>query len=122
MDRWADRGTRWGDTLSPPTDIFPAIHQLGEVVVNEQQSVLSRQMDLRPILATNMRRLRGAKGLTQARLAERAGVDRVIISRIETGSTYAGLKVIGKLAEALNANATELFLQRGSPITGRLRR
>ena len=79
-------------------------------------------MDLRPILATNMRRLRGAKGLTQARLAEKADVDRVVISRIETGSTYAGLKVIGKLAEALNANATELFLQRGSPITGRLRR
>ena len=103
-------------------DLFPAIHQLGEVVVNERQSVLSRQMDLRPILATNMRRLRGAKGLTQARLAEKAGVDRVIISRIETGSTYAGLKVIGKLADALDANATELFLQRGSPITGRLRR
>jgi transcriptional regulator with XRE-family HTH domain len=79
-------------------------------------------MDLRPILATNMRRLRGAKGLTQARLAEKADVDRVVISRIETGSTYAGLKVIGKLADALDTNATELFLQRGSPITRCLRR
>jgi transcriptional regulator with XRE-family HTH domain len=79
-------------------------------------------MDLRPILAANIRRLRGAKGLSQVRLAEKAGVDRVFISKIETGSTHAGLKIIGKLADALDANPTELFLPRSSPTARRLRR
>jgi transcriptional regulator with XRE-family HTH domain len=66
-------------------------------------------MDLRDVFATNLRRLRNAKGLSQDDLAYEAGVSRSYLSQLEKGSFYASLKIIGRLAEALKVEPAELL-------------
>jgi transcriptional regulator with XRE-family HTH domain len=72
--------------------------------------MLSR-MDLREVFAINLRRLRNAKGLSQDDLAYDAGISRSYLSQLEKGSFYVSIKVIGKLAETLDAEPDE-FLKR----------
>ena len=66
-------------------------------------------MDLRQIFAANLRRLRHIKGLSQEALAYEAGVNRSYMSRLEKGSTYVGLEIVGKLADALDAEPAEFL-------------
>jgi transcriptional regulator with XRE-family HTH domain len=66
-------------------------------------------MDLRPVFATNLRRVRNAKGVSQDGLAYEAGVSRSYLSQIEKGVFYASLKVIGRLAAALDVEPAELL-------------
>ena len=66
-------------------------------------------MDLREVFATNLRRWRNARGLSRDDLAYEAGVSRSYLSQLEKGSFYASLKVIGRLAEALEVEPAELL-------------
>lgn len=66
-------------------------------------------MDLRGVFATNLRRLRNARGLSQDDLAYEAGVSRSYLSQLEKGAFYASLKIIGKLARALKAEPAEFL-------------
>jgi len=66
-------------------------------------------MDLRDVFATNLRRLRHAKGLSQDDLAYEAEVSRSYLSQIEKGAFFASLKIVGRLAEALNVEPAELL-------------
>jgi transcriptional regulator with XRE-family HTH domain len=66
-------------------------------------------MDLRDVFATNLRRLRNAKGLSQDDLAYEAEVSRSYLSQIEKGVFFASLKIVGKLATALNVEPAELL-------------
>lgn len=66
-------------------------------------------MDLREVFATNLRRLRNDKGLSQDDLAYEAEVSRSYLSQLEKGVFYASLKVIGKLAVALGAEPEEFL-------------
>ena len=59
------------------------------------------QDDLRTALATNVPRLRRQLGLTQAQLAERIGLHRVTITRIETGQLLPGADLLYSLADSL---------------------
>lgn len=61
------------------------------------------------MFATNLRRLRHAKGLSQEGLAHEAGVDRTYVSRLERGASVVGLEVIGKLANVLKVEPAELL-------------
>ena len=67
-------------------------------------------MDLRQLFATNLRRLRHAKGWSQDELAFEAEMSRSYLSQSEKGTFYVSLKVIGRLADALGAEPGE-FLQ-----------
>lgn len=66
-------------------------------------------MDLREVFATNLRRLRHEKRLSQDDLAYEAGVSRSYLAQLEKGSFYASLKILGKLAEALEVEPSELL-------------
>ena len=66
-------------------------------------------MDLRPIFAANLLRLRRAKGLSQEVLAHKTDVDRSYLSRVEAAHHHVGLDVLGKLAEALEVEPAELL-------------
>jgi transcriptional regulator with XRE-family HTH domain len=66
-------------------------------------------MDLRQLFATNLRRLRHDRKLSQEQLAHDAGVDRAYLSRVERGVTYVGLEIMGKLAAILGAEPGEFF-------------
>jgi len=70
-------------------------------------------MDLRDVFASNLRRLRHGKGWSQEELAHRAKINRTYLSKLETGATYVGLEIIGKLAGVLGVEAAELLRRQG---------
>ncbi len=66
-------------------------------------------MDLREVFATNLRRVRHERGLSQDDLAYEADISRSYLSQIEKGSFHVSLKVIGKLSEALKVEPAEFL-------------
>jgi transcriptional regulator with XRE-family HTH domain len=66
-------------------------------------------MNLRDVFATNLRRLRNARKLSQDDLAYEAEVSRSYLSQLEKGAFYASLKILGRLANALNVEPAELL-------------
>ena len=66
-------------------------------------------MDLRDVFATNLRRLRDARKLSQDDLAYEAEVSRSYLSQLEKGAFYASLNVVGRLAKALEVEPAELL-------------
>ena len=66
-------------------------------------------MDLRNVFATNLRRLRNERGLSQDDLAYEAEISRSYLSQLEKGSFYASLKIIGKLSRVLKAEPAEFL-------------
>jgi transcriptional regulator with XRE-family HTH domain len=66
-------------------------------------------MDLREVFATNLRRLRHAKGLSQDDLAYEAEISRSYLSQLEKGVFYASLKIVGKIADTLEVEPAELL-------------
>lgn len=66
-------------------------------------------MNLQDALATNVRRLRHARKLTQEELADRAGISSRYVGSIERGAVSASLTVLGRLAAALGVDAHELI-------------
>ena len=55
-------------------------------------------MEIREILAVNLRKLRRARGLSQEELAHRAEIDRTYISSLERSVYAAGIDVVERLA------------------------
>ncbi|MDR3473557.1 MAG: helix-turn-helix transcriptional regulator [Devosia sp.] len=70
-------------------------------------------MEIREILAANLRRLRHARGLSQEELAHGAEIDRTYISALERGVYAAGIEVVDRLAKVLGVSAAELLEQPG---------
>jgi transcriptional regulator with XRE-family HTH domain len=66
-------------------------------------------MDLREVLAWNLRRLRHERGLSQDDLAYEAEVSRSYLSQLEKGAFYASLKIVQRLASALKVDPIELL-------------
>jgi transcriptional regulator with XRE-family HTH domain len=66
-------------------------------------------MDLPDVFATNLRRLRNERKLSQDDLAYEAEVSRSYLSQLEKGIFYASLKIIGRLANALDVEPAELL-------------
>lgn len=66
-------------------------------------------MDLREVFAINLRRLRHAKGLSQDDLAYEAEVSRSYLSQLEKGAFYASLRIVGRIAIALDVEPAELL-------------
>ncbi len=62
----------------------------------------------RELFAERLRTLRNNAGLTQAQLAEKAGMDRALITRYETGNAMPRKKAIERLAAALNVASAAL--------------
>lgn len=62
-------------------------------------------------MVTKFEILRRGAGLTQAQLAEKTGVTRQTISRIENGEIgNVSVKTLAKCAEAIGCNITEFFV------------
>lgn len=66
-------------------------------------------MDIRDVLARNLKRYRLARGLSQEELAHRAGIDRTYISSLERSVYAAGIDVVDRLARELGLEAAELL-------------
>ncbi|TIL65636.1 helix-turn-helix domain-containing protein [Mesorhizobium sp.] len=66
-------------------------------------------MEIREILAHNLRTQRRARGLSQEELAHRAGIDRTYISSLERSVYAAGIDVVDCLAKVLGLEAADLL-------------
>jgi transcriptional regulator with XRE-family HTH domain len=76
----------------------------------------------RRVLASNIRRIRKAKGLSQEILAFYAGLDRSYMSKIERGAPNTSIDNIYRIAEALSIDVRELFVPLPPEIVARERR
>jgi transcriptional regulator with XRE-family HTH domain len=66
-------------------------------------------MEIRDILAHNLKRLRAERGMSQEELADRADIDRTYISSLERSVYAAGIDVVDRLARALGVTAADLL-------------
>jgi transcriptional regulator with XRE-family HTH domain len=66
-------------------------------------------MDIRDVLAFNLRRLRKAAGLSQEELAHRAQIDRTYVSALERSVYAAGIDVVDRLAKELGVETADLL-------------
>jgi len=60
-------------------------------------------------MATNVRRARHAKELTQEELADQAGLSARYLGSIERAAVSASVTVLGRLAQALRVDPCELI-------------
>lgn len=74
-------------------------------------------MEIREVLAANIRRYRRKAGLSQEELAHRAGIDRTYISSLERCRYSASIDVLDRIASELGVDAAAL-LARASVETG----
>ena len=74
-------------------------------------------MDIREILAVNLRKLRAARGISQEELAHRAEIDRTYISSLERSLYAASIDVLDKIAHVLNVEVSDLLKRPASTAT-----
>ncbi len=63
----------------------------------------------RTTFGLRVRELRLARGISQEKLAERAGLHRTYVSSLERGQRNVGLDNVHALARALGVDASDLF-------------
>jgi len=68
-------------------------------------------MEIREVLALNLRTQRRTKGLSQEELAHRAEIDRTYISALERSVYNASIDVVDRLARELGMDAADLLLR-----------
>ncbi len=68
-------------------------------------------MDLKEVMAVNLRRLRHDKELTQEELADRAGISARYVGKIESANVSASVSVLGRVAKALDVDPCDLIRQ-----------
>ncbi len=61
------------------------------------------------MVAKNLRKLRGERGLSQEELADRAGLNRNYVGMIEREENAPTVDTLESLAEALGISVTDLF-------------
>jgi transcriptional regulator with XRE-family HTH domain len=66
-------------------------------------------MTLRQIFASNLRRIRTDRGLSQEALADLAEIDRTYVSALERQVYSVSVDTIEKLAKVLEVKPTELL-------------
>lgn len=66
-------------------------------------------MNIRAILAANVRRLRAEKGMSQETLADLAGIDRTYVSAIERRVYAVSIDKLASIAKALKVEPYTLL-------------
>ena len=69
-------------------------------------------MELKEILAMNLRLLRQERDITQEELADRTGLSSRYVGSIERARVSASITVLGKLATAMGVEPWELIRHR----------
>lgn len=78
-------------------------------------------MEIREVLAFNLRKLRQTQGLSQEELAHRAEIDRTYISALERSVYAAGIDVVDRLARVLGVEAADLLRRPPPPVSAKKR-
>jgi transcriptional regulator with XRE-family HTH domain len=68
-----------------------------------------KKIDIRDILALNLKKYRKKCGLTQEKLAESAGISAHYLAMVEVSRKFPTPEMLDKLAQALGIETHELF-------------
>ena len=71
--------------------------------------------DLKDVVALNFRRLRQARGWTQEELADQVRLSVRYVGQVERGQASMSVSVLGRFADALMLDATELVKRSRAP-------
>ncbi len=74
-----------------------------------------KEKDVAESISARLRQLREGAGLTLDRLAERSGVSRAMISRIERAEASPTAALLARLSEALGLSLSAFFADDGQP-------
>lgn len=77
-------------------------------------------MDIREVFATNLKRLRRERGLSQEELAHRADIDRTYVSSLERSVYAAGIDVVDRIAMVLGVEAADMLRRPDATDTERM--
>lgn len=66
-------------------------------------------MDLKEVMAVNLRRMRHDRNMTQEELADRAGLSTRYVGAIERADVSASVTILGRVAEALDVEPGDLL-------------
>lgn len=69
-------------------------------------------MDLKEVMAVNLRRIRHGKNMTQEELAHLSKLSTRYIGKIERANVSASVTVLGQIAAALDVEPNELIAKR----------
>jgi transcriptional regulator with XRE-family HTH domain len=69
---------------------------------------LNELQDIQRLVAERIKKIRKVKGLTQDQLAERAGLNRTHLYRLESGRQSMTLRTLKTIADALGVRVREL--------------
>lgn len=83
---------------------YELMHEAGEKLTGAARAVAEANADT---LGDTIRRLRKERGLSQRRLADRAGITEVAVNRIETGKIKPALATLEAITRALEAQEGE---------------
>ena len=72
----------------------------------------ARSSESRPMVGSNLRRMRTTRGLSLERLARASGVSRAMLCQIELGQSTPTINTIWKIARALNCQFSALITSR----------
>jgi transcriptional regulator with XRE-family HTH domain len=64
--------------------------------------------------AAKLKELRSTRGMTQADLAQKAGISPTYVSELENADSTPGIDLIDRLARALGVDAAELLPTKGT--------
>ena len=78
---------------------------------SEEPVLMPNEINYKERVGKNVRRLRQRCDFSQETLAERCGIFRTYLSRIESGSANPSIVVLVALALSLNVLPHELFLE-----------
>ena len=73
--------------------------------------------NIREVFSANLKRFRVARGLSQAKLAEKIGSSYHYVGMLETKKKFPSSEMVHKLSSALSIDPTELFMREISPET-----
>jgi ribosome-binding protein aMBF1 (putative translation factor) len=82
---------------------------LGDALAMNELDITAAQLELRQLLADNVRRFRNARKVSQEGLAALAGLHRTYVSQVERKVVNTSVDNIAKLALALQIHAGELL-------------
>ena len=68
-----------------------------------------KMTDLRALLSQNIKKFRKIRGFSQEVLAEKAGTSLTHIGMVEIGKKFPSVKMLEKIAAALDIDTPELF-------------
>ncbi len=80
----------------------------------DSREVAPSGRDLTPIVGSNLRRLRGQRGLSLEKLSQLSGVSRAMLGQIELGQSAPTINVLWKISSALGVPFSALISARQS--------